>query len=77
MDRNFFRRIETCFPILDKKLKKRVLDEGLKINLQDNLQAWEMDLNGFWHRTKSGRGKPVSAQAALLALLASTPQQEQ
>jgi polyphosphate kinase len=28
MDRNFFRRIEACFPILDKKLKKRVLDEG-------------------------------------------------
>ena len=28
MDRNFFRRIEVCFPILDKKLKKRVLDEG-------------------------------------------------
>jgi len=77
MDRNFFRRIETCFPILDKKLKKRVLDEGLKINLQDNLQAWEMDLNGFWHRKRSARGKPVSAQAALLALLASTPPQEQ
>ena len=77
MDRNFFRRIETCFPILDKKLKKRVLDEGLKINLQDNMQAWEMDLNGFWHRKRSARGKPVSAQAALLALLASTPPQEQ
>ena len=77
MDRNFFRRIETCFPILDKKLKKRVLDEGLKINLQDNLQAWEMDLNGFWHRKKSARGKPLSAQAALLALLASAPPQEQ
>ncbi|MFA5370453.1 MAG: polyphosphate kinase 1 [Sideroxydans sp.] len=76
MDRNFFRRIETCFPILDKKLKKRVLDEGMKINLQDNLQAWEMDLNGFWHRKRSARGKPVSAQAALLALLASAPAQE-
>lgn len=77
MDRNFFRRIETCFPILDKKLKKRVLDEGLKINLQDNLQAWEMDRNGFWHRKRSARGKPVSAQATLLALLASAPPQEQ
>ncbi len=76
MDRNFFRRIETCFPILDKKLKKRVLDEGLKINLQDNLQAWEMDLNGFWHRKHSARGKPVSAQATLLALMASEPSQE-
>ncbi|MDP2761820.1 MAG: polyphosphate kinase 1 [Sideroxyarcus sp.] len=76
MDRNFFRRIETCFPVLDKKLKKRVLDEGLKINLQDNLQSWEMDLNGFWHRKRRTRSKPVSAQAALLALLASAPSQE-
>lgn len=43
MDRNFFRRIEVCFPVLDEKLKKRVLDEGLKIYLKDNCQAWEME----------------------------------
>ena len=37
MDRNFFRRIEVCFPVLDEKLKKRVLDEGLKSYLKDNV----------------------------------------
>ncbi|MBU0620535.1 MAG: polyphosphate kinase 1 [Gammaproteobacteria bacterium] len=66
MDRNFFRRIEVCFPLLDEKLKKRVLDEGLKTYLKDNVQAWEMDCNGFWHRMTPGRGSPVCAQTELL-----------
>ncbi|MDD2928363.1 MAG: polyphosphate kinase 1 [Sideroxydans sp.] len=73
MDRNFFRRIEACFPILDKKLKKRVLDEGLNIYLKDNHQAWEMDCNGFWHRKKPNRSKSVNAQVELAALLGQMP----
>jgi polyphosphate kinase len=66
MDRNFFRRIDVCFPILDAKLKKRVLEEGLKSYLKDNLQAWEMDCNGFWHRKTPKRGAAFCAQVALL-----------
>ena len=66
MDRNFFRRIEVCFPILDEKLKKRVLEEGLKSYLKDNVQAWEMDCNGFWHRKSAGRSASNCAQNSLL-----------
>ena len=66
MDRNFFRRIEACFPLLDAKLKKRVVDEGLKSYLKDNVQAWEMDCNGFWHRKTPGRGAATCAQSLLL-----------
>ncbi len=66
MDRNFFRRIEVCFPVLDEKLKKRVLDEGLKTYLKDNCQAWEMDCNGFWHRKTPARSAETCAQSALL-----------
>ncbi|MBI5006646.1 MAG: polyphosphate kinase 1 [Nitrosomonadales bacterium] len=69
MDRNFFRRIEVCFPVLDEKLKKRVLDEGLKSYLKDNVQAWEMDCNGFWHRKAPGRGSESCAQTELLQAL--------
>ncbi|GAB2887179.1 polyphosphate kinase 1 [Uliginosibacterium flavum] len=50
MDRNFFRRIESAFPILDAKLKRRVIREGLKPYLADNCQAWEMDENGDYKR---------------------------
>jgi polyphosphate kinase len=70
MDRNFFRRIEACFPVLEPRLKKRVIGEGLKPYLRDNLQAWEMDAKGEYHRRTIRRAKPFMAQLALLDLLA-------
>lgn len=66
MDRNFFRRIEVCFPVLDKKLKKRVIDEGLKIYLHDNCQAWDMDSDGHYRRKNLRRVSPQCAQIELL-----------
>jgi polyphosphate kinase len=71
MDRNFFRRIEVCFPVLDKKLKKRVIDEGLKVYLQDNCQSWDMDGEGHYRRKKPRRAALKCAQDRLLAQLAS------
>jgi polyphosphate kinase len=73
MDRNFFRRIEVCFPVLDKKLKKRVLDEGLKIYLQDNCQAWDMDSGGGYKLKRAPRSVIKCAQNELLQLLADPP----
>ncbi|MBL8478634.1 MAG: polyphosphate kinase 1 [Sterolibacteriaceae bacterium] len=66
MERNFFRRIEISFPVLDPKLKRRVLKEGLKSYLADNCQAWEMNGTGEY-RIKPARRKRVSAQELLLA----------
>ena len=66
MDRNFFRRIEVCFPVLDKKLKKRVIEEGLKIYLQDNCQAWDMDSEGHYRRKHTRSSTKISAQDELL-----------
>jgi polyphosphate kinase len=71
MDRNFFRRIEACFPVLDPKLKKRVIQEGLKPYLRDNQQSWEMDSDGTYHKRKLSRAKPHSAQLELLTALSS------
>ena len=70
MDRNFFRRIEACFPVLNPRLKKRVISEGLRPYLRDNCQAWEMDNEGRYTRKKSRRGKPQNAQQQLLSMLA-------
>ena len=70
MDRNFFRRIELSFPVIDPKLKRRVIREGLKPYLDDNTQAWDMLPDGTFRRARRGRKKAVSAQLSLLRLLA-------
>ncbi|HEX8978225.1 MAG TPA: polyphosphate kinase 1 [Parasulfuritortus sp.] len=69
MDRNFFRRIETCFPLLDARLKKRVINESIKPYLKDNMQTWEMQPDGSYKK-RPRRGRGFSAQEYLLDLLA-------
>lgn len=68
MKRNFFRRVETCIPILDKKIKRRIINEGLNIYLKDNSEAWIMNQNGSYTKL-STTGKKFSAQKTLLAKL--------
>ena len=69
MDRNFFRRIELCFPVLDAALKRRVIREGLQAYLDDNCQAWVMNGEGGYDRLKPRRGRRRSAQEELLFTL--------
>ena len=72
MARNFFRRIELCFPVLDAGLKRRVIREGLLPYLDDNSQAWVMHAEGNYERLRPRKGaKGRSAQEELLAALAS------
>ena len=73
MDRNFFRRVEISFPVLDAKLRKRVFNEGLKPYLDDNCQAWEMDQDGQYQLCSAQRGKPLAAQEMLIEMLARPP----
>jgi len=68
MKRNFFRRVETCIPILDKAIKRRIISEGLNYYLRDNLNAWIMDSNGNYSCGLK-RGKKFSAQDELLKKL--------
>jgi polyphosphate kinase len=70
MDRNFFRRIELCFPVLDPALKRRVVREGLQPYLDDNCQAWEMTPDGNYELQRPRRGRRRSAQEELLYTLA-------
>ena len=65
MDRNFFRRIEVAFPVLDARLKRRVMKEGFRVYLADNCMAWEMQPDGQYRR-KAPRGERRSAQQTLM-----------
>jgi polyphosphate kinase len=69
MDRNFFRRTETCFPIRQRPLKDR-LKADLELFLADNCQAWRMNGDGSYEKLHPGKDKAVSAQQTLLAELA-------
>lgn len=66
MYRNFFRRIEVCFPLLDSKVKKRVIKEGLEPYLKDNINAWEMLPDSSYKRRPVRRGYEFSAQQYLM-----------
>ncbi|MGH8657333.1 MAG: polyphosphate kinase 1 [Gammaproteobacteria bacterium] len=66
MARNFFRRIETCFPVEDKRLKERLLKQGLMHYLGDNTQAWLLQSEGSYRRASPGNAKPRAAQEILL-----------
>jgi len=63
MDRNFFRRIELAFPVLDAALKARVIREGLQAYLDDTAQTWIMNADGGYARVATRRGKrPVQEE---------------
>jgi polyphosphate kinase len=65
MDRNFFRRVEVAFPILDEKLKKRVIQEAFTFALNDNQLAWLQQKNGDYIKLKN-RKPPFSLHEALI-----------
>ena len=70
MDRNFFRRIELGFPVLDPALKARVINEGLQAYLDDSNQAWIMGSDGAYDPPSPRRGKARVVQEELLRTLA-------
>jgi len=69
MDRNFFHRNETCFPIRQQPLKRRLKKE-LELFLSDNCQAWELNGDGSYTRLQPGNELPIAAQQTLLDQLA-------
>ncbi len=68
MPRNFFVRLETCFPIDTPELKARIIDEAFERYLADNTGAWMLESDGQYRRVKRHHNaKPRSAQLSLLA----------
>jgi polyphosphate kinase len=70
MRRNLFRRVEVAFPIRDRRLKARVLSEGIAVHLRDNSSAWVMDSQGGYTRRTPRGPRTVISQRALLQKLA-------
>ncbi|MGU7775457.1 polyphosphate kinase 1 [Burkholderia sp. MR1-5-21] len=65
MDRNLFRRVEVAFPIRERKLKRRVIAEGLSVFLVDNQSSWSMHSDGHYRRCRVGKATR-NAQLGLL-----------
>jgi polyphosphate kinase len=65
MERNFFRRIEVCFPIERKQHRDRIV-EDLETYVADNTQAWALGPDGTYSRAVAGDLPAVSAQETLL-----------
>ncbi len=69
MDRNMFRRNESCFEIRQLPMKKQIRHD-LELFLADNCQAWELKSDGSYVRLSPGENKRISAQETFLAQLA-------
>ncbi len=68
MPRNFYRRIEVVFPVLDPDLRKRILDDVLPAYARDNTYATELHANGAYIPVPRRDGdKPFSVQEYFLA----------
>ena len=65
MDRNFFSRVETCFPVEDKRIRQRILDD-MQAYLSDNTQAWVLQSDGSYKRVNSGNARRRASQEILL-----------
>ena len=69
MGRNFFSRVETCFPVLDQVLSRRIQQE-LELYLVDNTQAWLLQSDGSYVQVVPDGAEVFSAQQHLLEQLA-------
>jgi polyphosphate kinase len=63
--RNFFRRVEICFPVDNPELCRRI-DQVIATYWKDNVKAREQGLELTYFR-RPMEGDPLNAQAALLA----------
>jgi polyphosphate kinase len=66
MNRNMFRRVEVCFPIVSKRLYNRILHD-LDLYLKDNTQAWLLQPDGCYLQLLNvTNDEPIQAQSVIL-----------
>ena len=66
MPRNFFRRVEASFPIVDPELGRQ-LSDAFDVMMADNVRSWALRPDGTFERLRPGRGEPaLDSQAFFL-----------
>lgn len=69
MPRNFRRRVETVFPLLDPEVRARVNHEILAIMAADNVKSWALGEGGRYSRVTCPEGtEPVRSQERFIEL---------
>ena len=67
MNRNMLRRVELAWPVVDKDLRQRIIDECLVAYLHDDEDAWDLQADGSYRPLRTAKGsKGRSAQRALM-----------
>ena len=66
MGRNFFSRVERCFPIEDAELSSRIMQETFDNYLRDDVQAWVLQADGSYKPPRLARRASRAAQDWLL-----------
>ena len=69
MQRNFDRRVEIAFPILEPAMQKR-MKEILDTQLEENVKGWWLRPDGRYFRTPTDGGPPSRSQERLYELVA-------
>ncbi len=62
MPRNFRRRVESVFPIIDPQLKKQMKNDILDLMRRDNVKGWLLNADGRYVRVEKNGEKPLRSQ---------------
>jgi polyphosphate kinase len=68
MPRNFFRRIETVFPVEEGALRDRLKTEVLETCLADNLKSWHLQADGTYIRRRPPSAPSRRSQVEFMSL---------
>ncbi len=67
MPRNFRRRVEVMFPILDETLKTRMVNQILRPMTKDNVKGWNLGADGRYTREQIEEGaQPLRSQQGFM-----------
>ena len=72
MNRNMLRRVEIAWPVTDRKLRQRIIDECLVAYLHDDRDAWTLQSDGRYTRAPRALDG-TGAQNALMARYSPPP----